>query len=418
MLVIPTTFQAERAAYLLVLVGGAVLYSLRAGWRLQRSVLMWGALCISASLIFMINGMVNDAPGALRVATVFVIWPILYLLFVGIAGRVETVLLFEKTIILGVIAAGLMGLGLVSGALAGYASVVSEGLAFQGAAVGVYGGYTEYRLYNMTTLMYGLPFLVGLVLLPRSGGDWLSRVWRGLAWVALGVALIACVLSGRRVFWLLAFLTPALVAGLFLVAGVRVDVKRLFYLGALVAFAAAAVASRSSLDVSSMFAQFASAFNAGLEQSANLRMEQLSALLSGWAEKPVLGHGAGAYSEAIVRSEEMPWAYELSYVALLFQTGLLGFIIYSAAVLWIFWTGIRVVRARSEAALVILPLLAGLAGFLFVNATNPYLLKFDYLWTIFLPLAAIKTFRIIRPPSTSSSSTGIQAPSFPTASLP
>jgi hypothetical protein len=72
---------------------------------------------------------------------------------------------------------------------------------------------------------------------------------------------------------------------------------------------------------------------------------------------------------------------------------LLGVIVYSSAVLWIFYKGIKLVRLRPDAAQVILPLLAGLAGFLLVNASNPYLSKFDYLWTIFLPVGAINAYK-------------------------
>jgi O-antigen ligase len=114
--------------------------------------------------------------------------------------------------------------------------------------------------------------------------------------------------------------------------------------------------------------------------------------MSEWSDSPWIGQGLGASASSVTRSEEQPWAYELSYVALLFQTGLLGVIIYSSAVLWIFYKGIRLVRVRPDAGQVILPLLAGLAGFLLANATNPYLSKFDYLWTIFLPVAAINAY--------------------------
>jgi O-antigen ligase len=115
--------------------------------------------------------------------------------------------------------------------------------------------------------------------------------------------------------------------------------------------------------------------------------------MAGWSNSPLIGQGLGASADSVVRSEEQPWAYELSYVALLFQVGLLGFIIYSSAVLWIFYAGLKIVRLRPDAAQIILPLLAGLAGLLLVNITNPYLFKFDYLWTIFLPVAAINAYR-------------------------
>lgn len=417
MLALPTSFQLERAVFLVLLAGGAVVQSLNGGWSLDRSVLGLGILCVTASLLFMLNGLANDAPGALRVVTVLVLWPMLYLLFVGIVRRVETVVLFEKVVISGIIASGLMGLSLVLGALVGRGAELAGNLEFQGAAVGVYNGFVEYRLYNMTTLIYGLPFLAVLALMPKEYIQ-LPLFWRASVWVAFAVTLVACAVSGRRVFWLLALMTPFLAMGFLLLSGVRIDAKRLLYLAVSSLLAFTFMVQSIGLDPSLVRAQLESAFDASVDASAGARMEQFWALLSGWADRPMLGHGAGASSDLIVRSEEIPWSYELSYVALLFQTGVVGIVIYSAAVAWIFVMGLRTVRNRPKSASIILPLLSGLAGFLFVNATNPYLLKFDYLWTIFLPLAAIKVCTMARAPLMSSSSTGTQDASFPTASRP
>lgn len=52
------------------------------------------------------------------------------------------------------------------------------------------------------------------------------------------------------------------------------------------------------------------------------------------------------------------------------------------------------IRSSVEYGRLMLPLLVGLTCFLIANATNPYLLKFDYMWVIFLPLAIINRFLI------------------------
>jgi len=51
--------------------------------------------------------------------------------------------------------------------------------------------------------------------------------------------------------------------------------------------------------------------------------------------------------------------------------------------------GIRVIRTGGELGASILPIMVGMTGFLIANATNPYLARFDGIWTIFLPLAFI-----------------------------
>ena len=66
---------------------------------------------------------------------------------------------------------------------------------------------------------------------------------------------------------------------------------------------------------------------------------------------------------------------------------------YAGAVSWIFIKGTALSWRNREFAALFVPLSAALSGFLIMTMTNPYLGKFDYLWTIFLPVAAINAYR-------------------------
>jgi len=132
------------------------------------------------------------------------------------------------------------------------------------------------------------------------------------------------------------------------------------------------------------------------EQSALDRREQFFPLLQGWSESPIFGSGHGASVAGSIRSDEMPWAYELSYLALLFHTGMLGFLAYMSGVAWIFWMSLKIIRFGDHFSLYMLPLLVGFSCFLIGNASNPYLEKFDYMWVIFLPVAFINFWLLDR----------------------
>jgi len=106
-------------------------------------------------------------------------------------------------------------------------------------------------------------------------------------------------------------------------------------------------------------------------------------------EHPLLGEGLGASAYGSIRSEIMPWAYELYFLSLLFQTGLVGFLFYTAGILWILRRGIQTIRKGGLAAQLMIPALVGLLSYLIAAATNPYLARFDGIWVIFLPLALI-----------------------------
>ena len=374
MLVLPTTFQFERGLLLAGLVAGGLI-SASTRWSVSRDILMLWLLTLTEGAFGIFWGYINGAPGALRVSTVYLVWPIVYILFVGLVRSPSVIVFFEKTLILGIVVSSMMMVVLLVSAVTGQSRIASEIFAFQGAAIGLYDGFIELRLFNLTTVIYGLPYLAMLFFLPRVN-HWLkSRMWVGLA---LLLVLLVCVASGRRVFWLEALVTPVLVWGLLLLANVRASARSV---GIAVIFIAIIIAGviGSAVNFNALSEQLLSAFDFSGEYSASIRYQQYVALISEWSDSPLIGQGLGASANSFIRSKEQPWAYELSYVALLFQAGLLGIIIYSSAVLWILYKGIKLVRLQPDAAQVILPLLAGLAGFLFVNATNPYLLKLDYL---------------------------------------
>ena len=79
----------------------------------------------------------------------------------------------------------------------------------------------------------------------------------------------------------------------------------------------------------------AEAFNlsSGTSEDVIVRKAQYIAMMGEWANTPFLGTGLGGVA-SYIRSSEQPWAYELSYVALLYHTGFIGLLIYSAGVIW------------------------------------------------------------------------------------
>ena len=85
--------------------------------------------------------------------------------------------------------------------------------------------------------------------------------------------------------------------------------------------------------------------------------------------------------------------YELTYVALLFQTGIIGVLAYLGLLFWPVYKGAQLLKkTNEEAGLFIIPSIVGCACFLIANATNPYLQSYDFMWALFLPIAIINFF--------------------------
>jgi O-antigen ligase len=110
------------------------------------------------------------------------------------------------------------------------------------------------------------------------------------------------------------------------------------------------------------------------DTSAGLRETQAPKLWDAFKQNPVLGDGLGAVVRPrYVRDPAAPWSYELTYLQLLFQMGVLGLLAVLALPLVVVRRGLR---EASTSELRALPLAGAMAilGILVASATNPYLL--------------------------------------------
>ncbi|WP_156524459.1 O-antigen ligase family protein [Halomonas sp. G11] len=395
MLVLPTSFQASRGAVLILITCVASILAFQK-WRINRDIIFIWFLTIVVGLFGVFWGVINSAPGALRVATVYLIWPILYLLFIGLAHEERVIKAIESALLLGIAIATSMSLIVMLSGLLGYGAFVFPLLEFQDAGFGNYGGIIEFRIYSLTTVMYGFPFVLSYILVRRRELYGLKKIGIYLLLLAIVMAALG---SGRRGFWLVMLLTPFIILPFLQLSLCRlnpVPFLSLTFKSAIVAsFAIGAAIVAIGLNPLVLIENFISAFQ-GQEISSGVRFSQAESLWQKFTESPFVGHGLGSTAD-VVSSPSTPWAYELSYLALLMNVGLVGFLVYSAAVIWVTLKGIELSRKNVEFAKLFVPLIVALFAFLIMNATNPYLAKFDYLWVIFLPVALINAYLTKRP---------------------
>ena len=415
MLIFPTTYQFQRGALLAVLVLLAACKALAGHFVLHRDVIVLTLVTVCYSVAQILAGLWRDAPGALDVATVFVIWPLVYVFFIGVLRSRHELQMLIYTLILAALAAAGMGILLVAGELDIVPFPGATLFAFLGAGFSSVEGL-EYNLYNISTLIFVFPFLLAVVLISPSHAR-LGSIWPSLAWLALGMTAVAGVLSGRRGLWLIMLVSPLVVLTVLRWCRLRIG-RPAFVVLLLLGIMGATIAVLLLDDVVLVAARYfleGFDFGPGGDVSPAIRAQQMIALGDAWWRTPLFGAGHGAFAPAFWHQDTFPWAYELSYMALLFQTGLVGILLYGAGVAWIILRGIAVARRFPEYAGMIGPVLAGVICFLIANATNPYLQKFDYLWVIFLPVAIINSCLTQNRRSTLSSSTGTPVPNSPSA---
>ncbi len=353
------------------------------------------------SFLFVLEGFFAGAAGAEQTALIYVVWPIIYALVIAgvrskriVFGLIGSMVLSIICIAIYSIAYLLIQTHIIPGSK--YFDVIS--FDWQAQAFGLHD-YIAMQFPGLNSLPFLVPFAVAALVtfLPNTLASLsLRRRW---LWAAAFLGLASVLISGRRALYLVTLTSPFLT---WLFLSFQPMVERHFSRKALIRVTASGVLAVVILlialngvygvTLSGLADRFSVGFNfspTSEDEGTTERRMQFHALLAGWEENPLLGAGHGSPAFGSIRSEESPWNYELHYVALLYQTGLLGLTAYAAGVFWIYWMGVRVIRAGGYLSALMVACLVGMSSILVANATNPYLARYDGMWAIFLPLALI-----------------------------
>lgn len=107
------------------------------------------------------------------------------------------------------------------------------------------------------------------------------------------------------------------------------------------------------------------------------RYFQLKSLFDMWQQNILFGHGLGAHTD-LIRNIQKPSSYELFYLSLLNQIGLIGLL-----ALTIYFKKFVLFKTKD---LFIKSIQYGIISVLISSITNPYFDRFDFLFLIFIPL--------------------------------
>ncbi len=112
------------------------------------------------------------------------------------------------------------------------------------------------------------------------------------------------------------------------------------------------------------------------ELSTSDRLEQAPQLLRGFRRHVALGSGLGAtLPSGFKRNHAEPWSFELSYLQLLFQLGVVGIVLLMTAPVLALYRGMRsLAHADPARRLSLATAIGGIVGFLFTSGGNPYLM--------------------------------------------
>lgn len=362
---------------------------------INKDILFLFLLNMFTGVFFILYGVINSAPGAIRVSTVMVLWPTLWILIIAsidnisILGKIHKI--FMGSLVFIVSYAYLFFFNKV-GILPD--SFFIDIYTKSHNAVGFYGNYFELSLLVFASLFFLIPYYFSTMMLKRKIGVFKLFLFF--------LCLFLVFMSGRKALLFISLFSIFLLY--FLIYFLRCkEIKSVFYknwrmlykLIPLLIFFFVVLSLYTSISFDKLMEVYINAFNfSDASGNMGIRYIQFRALLEGWMESPLFGHGLGSVA-SIVRSDEMPWSYELTYLALLFQVGMVGVIIYGFSVLWIFWQLIIIIKGEnSQFIKITIPVFVGTLSFLIANATNPYLYKFDLMWVLFIPILIINLYKL------------------------
>jgi hypothetical protein len=112
-----------------------------------------------------------------------------------------------------------------------------------------------------------------------------------------------------------------------------------------------------------------------------VRNAQMHTLFKEISTRPLMGSGIGYISLDCIRSEQQPWRFELTYLGMALNVGMVGMVI--LGLVYLRWS--KIALSASIPCRKTVPIVCGSIFFLICSATNPYILSVEYLWIYFIP---------------------------------
>jgi len=355
--------------------------------KLNYIVMGWFAILLSFGFIWSLVGALNDNPGLLDLFRLNVIWVVLYALFVFYIDTLDKYNSLTKTMVWATIAISLYNFAIALSAF-DYIPNINDLLQIDSeytSHIGIHEGFLHLTSHNIGSLTFLAPFVWCLYAIRTHTDFGISRT---LLLIAVISSIVAVLISGRRVLWLEMMVAPILLLTFSHFTsdkGIARNIVKL-YLVMFLFLIVAGYYSATTLEwnYSDMQEHFTSAF-----VSEEERKDQSIALWNGFLESPLVGSGFGRGVGDVVRDDAHPWNYELSYMLLLYNTGILGSVVYAFCLGQIYYFGIKQIKYDICDISIMISLLVAFSCFILANATNPYLQSFDFMWALFLPIAYI-----------------------------
>lgn len=383
MLVLPYKFQMIKALLLFFFLVYTVILIVKKKLIVTstKEIIQWILLYVISNIFFIFYGIVLDNPAPFVYINIYFVWPILFTFILILVGKnsfygIIKCMRYSLLVILlcGIFAFVKFNLEFMQeGISLGFIATIRPGYPF----IAISGG----AVTNMIFLYFF--FLSLCILQPKSATM--------IDWCNLILGIFFAFFTSRRAI-LLDFVLSFIFIGIFvcfLKRKERAESFRSFFKisGWLMVFIIFIIFCIYSFEVFELndFVDFTS--SAAGSDNSDPRVTQAWALLDGWMNRPLFGNGTGI-NASVVRSD-LPGTYELTYLAMLFERGLIGTSVFWLQYLMLNYWGIKCLKKKIIPSRYIISLLVALNLFMIANASNPYLGSFDHIVFLLLIFTVI-----------------------------
>jgi hypothetical protein len=364
------------------LIGGlviALLFALASNPRIPRSAAFWTLLLVGLGTCGTLLGTIRQDPGAIPNISIYILEPLLLGLLLPLTSRTE----FDLKVLLGTLDVALIGVA-IAGLMVFLKLPVGAISSHMHTAIDLSGGAirTNYQGYN------SLAFLAPYGLVRGFIGTATSPISTARRALLISAALSGLILSGRRILYLELPVCLVFAIGASYRARRRADASKnrgrpfltaLSFMGGVLLLAG--ILNVIGLSLSSAISR--TLFNVTLVDRTGTLSREAHFLVQQWLASPIIGQGSGAIISGYARSITHPWDFELTYLSVLMQFGLVGVGILAGCSVWIVRNLGRVVAWFPPGR----ALQAGFIGVLLASVADPYLFTSDGIWMFFVPFA-------------------------------
>jgi hypothetical protein len=349
----------------------------------------------SVATVFAIYASVKGNLGALDFFRVYGIWPLIYFFFFLFVNNLDRVKWFFQVSSLATLLISLY-IFYVWGKEFGFPVIPFLEIEL-GTRVGIHDGYSQVTSHNVGMLSFLMPLLISIVM---HGEQFLFRKSNKYNVILLCLGIAASLLSGRRAVLLsillaplCVFLTSWLTSTKLMKQNLKATFAYIFATFFLLLLVPVVLTNYLDWDIQAFIMRLD--FSSSDGGSEDIRRLQGELLIQSFLESPIFGKGVGVGIPLMVRDENSPWSYELTYHMFLHNLGIVGCLLLFIPYILLFLKVIKISRSLYANRIHPWPLhlLNGAIGIVLSSATNPYLSSFDFfvcIFCLFIPINVVK----------------------------